>query len=106
MVTSPTRENNILDLVFTNVPFLVQNASFLPGQSDHDMVSEEILISHVRMKPKNINLKIFFYKKLKFDSINEDLAEYYASISKPDVNHGLFVFLFFERIFCIGQFSL
>ena len=39
VVTSPTMESNILDLVFTNVPFLVQNASILPGLSDHDMVS-------------------------------------------------------------------
>ena len=33
VVTSPIRENNILNLVFTNVPFLVQNASILPGLS-------------------------------------------------------------------------
>ena len=39
VVTSPTRENNILDLVLTNVPFLVQNASILPSLSDHYMVS-------------------------------------------------------------------
>ena len=50
VVTSPTRENYILDLVFTNVPFLVQNASILPGLSDHDMVSVEILISPVKLK--------------------------------------------------------
>ena len=79
MVTSPTRENNILDLVFINVPFLVQNASILPGLSDHDMVSVEILISPDRIKqPRR---KIFFYKKGKFDLINEDLTEYYTSIS-------------------------
>ena len=79
MVTSPTRENNILYLVFTNVPFLVQNASILPGLSDHDMVSVEILISPVRIKPPG--RKIFLCKKGKFDLINEDLAEYYTSIS-------------------------
>ena len=61
VVTSPTRENNFLDLVFTNVPFLVQNASILPGLSDHDMVSVEILISPVRIKqPRR---KIFCIKK-------------------------------------------
>ena len=59
VVTSPTRENNILDLVFTNVPFLVQNASILPGLSDHDMVSVKILISPVRIKQprKKISFK-------------------------------------------------
>ena len=60
VVTSPTRENNILDFVFINVPFLVQNASILPGLSDHDMVSVEILISPVRMKQPC--RKIFLYK--------------------------------------------
>ena len=43
VVTSPTRENNILDLKFTNVPLLVQNVSILPGLADHDIVSEKSL---------------------------------------------------------------
>ena len=65
--------------VFTYVPFLVQNASILPGLSNHDIVSVEILISPVRMKQPRI--KIFFENKWKFDLINKDLAEYYTSIS-------------------------
>ena len=65
--------------VFTYVPFLVQNASILPGLSNHDIVSVEILISPVRMKQPRI--KIFFLNKWKFDLINKDLAEYYTSIS-------------------------
>ena len=61
VAANPTMENNILDLVFTNVPFLVQNARILPGLSDHDMISVEILISPVRIKePRR---KIFLYKK-------------------------------------------
>ena len=79
VVTSPTRQNNILDLVLINVSFLIQNASILPGLSDHGMVSVEILISPVRIKQPG--RKIFFYKKGKFDLINEDLAEYNTSIS-------------------------
>ena len=78
MLNDTTSESNILDLVFTNVPFLVQNASILPGQSDHDIVSVEILISPVIIKQPH--RKIFFYKKWKFDLINEDLAEYYTYI--------------------------
>ena len=79
VVTSPTRENNILDLVFINFPFLVLNVSILPGLSDHDMVSVEILISPVRIKQPS--RKIFLCKKWKFDLINEDLAEYNTSTS-------------------------
>ena len=65
--------------VFTYVPFLVQNANILPGLSNHDIVSVEILISPVRMKQPRI--KIFFNKKWTFDLINKGLAEYYTSIS-------------------------
>ena len=75
VVTSPTKENNILD----SVPFLVQNASIIPGLSDHDIVSVEILISHVRITQPRI--KIFLHKKGKVDLINEDLVKYYTSIS-------------------------
>ena len=79
VVTSPSRENNFLDLVFTNVPFLVQNASILPGQTYNDMVSVEILISPIRTK--QTRRKIFFNTKWTFDLINEDLEQYYTSIS-------------------------
>ena len=79
VVASPTMENNILDLVLTNVLFLVKNASILQGLSDHDIVSVEILISLVRIKqPRR---KTFLYEKWKFELINEGLVEYYTSIS-------------------------
>ena len=40
MVTTPTRQENILDLFLTNTPSLVQNTETLPslGTSDHDIV--------------------------------------------------------------------
>ena len=37
-VNFPTRERNILDLVFTNRPLLVDQCCGAPGLSDHDMV--------------------------------------------------------------------
>ena len=39
VVTTPTRENNILDLVFTNVPFLVLNDSIFSGLANHYIAS-------------------------------------------------------------------
>jgi endonuclease/exonuclease/phosphatase family metal-dependent hydrolase len=39
IVTEPTRENNTLDLCFTNNPGLVQNLEVEPGISDHNMVT-------------------------------------------------------------------
>ena len=78
LLNEMTSESNILDLVFTNAQFLVQNASILPGLSDHDIVSVEILISPVIIKqPRR---KISLHKKWKFDLINGDLAEYNTSI--------------------------
>ncbi|XP_038074867.1 uncharacterized protein LOC119742770 [Patiria miniata] len=80
VVTSPTREDNILDLVFTNIPSLVQNVNILPGISDHDIVSVEILTSSKRIRqPRR---KIFLFKKGNFDKIKEDINEYADSISK------------------------
>ena len=34
----PTRENNLLDLFFTNKPTLVKSVSAVPGISDHEIV--------------------------------------------------------------------
>ena len=34
----PTRENNLLDLVFTTNPTLVKTSENVPGISDHEMV--------------------------------------------------------------------
>ena len=79
IVTSPTREDNILDLVFTNVPLLIQNVSIIPGLADHDIVSVEILTSPSRIRqPRR---KVFLYKKGKFDLIGEELIQYYSSIT-------------------------
>ena len=47
MATCPIRENNILDLGFTNVSFHVRNVSILPGLAYHDIAS---VVSPVRIK--------------------------------------------------------
>ena len=42
MVTLPTRGHNILDLIFTSNPTLMDKISISPGLSDHDIVMAEI----------------------------------------------------------------
>ena len=37
----PNRENNLLDIVFTNNPSLIKSTSNAPGVSDRDMVMED-----------------------------------------------------------------
>ena len=46
MVTTPTRQENILDIFLTNTSSLVQNTETLPslGTSDHDIVFHELHI--------------------------------------------------------------
>ena len=79
VVCSPTRGDNILDLLFTNIPTLVQSVNILPGLADHDIVSTEILTSPQRVKlPRR---RVFLYKKGNFDLINDDLKLYMNSIS-------------------------
>ena len=38
MQTKPTRDENNLDLFFTNYPSLIKSCNVIPGISDHDMV--------------------------------------------------------------------
>ena len=83
MVTEPTRDGNILDLIFTNMPSLVQSVSILPGLSDHNVVSVEMLTSIQRLKsPRR---KLFLYNKGNFEKINEDLDKYANSISETNL---------------------
>ena len=36
----PTREGNLLDLVFVSNPSLVKSSTNVPGISDHDMITD------------------------------------------------------------------
>lgn len=63
MVNEPTRNGNILDLVFTNTPTFVQNIDILPGLGDHDIVLIDALLTPQRVKaPRR---KVYLYKKEK-----------------------------------------
>ena len=77
IVNVPTRDNNILDLIFTNVPDKVNRLVTLPplGTSDHDIVFAEFDISLDcnRKAPRKTfkfhkanweEIKIFVYDKL------------------------------------------
>ena len=83
IVTSPTRDANILDLVFTNTPSFVQNIAILPGLGDHDIVSVDVLLSPQKIKiPRR---KIYLYKKGKFDLISKDMVEFATSVTDEKV---------------------
>ena len=52
MQTKPTREENNLDLFFTNYPSLVNSCNVIPGISDHDVVVTDMELKPQYDKPK------------------------------------------------------
>ncbi|XP_053403025.1 uncharacterized protein LOC128558204 [Mercenaria mercenaria] len=66
-----TRDNNMLDLVFTNNPTTVKTSTSVPGISDHAMVVTDITIipQVIKQKPR----KIYIYSKANWDNIKQDL---------------------------------
>ena len=74
----PTRENNMLDLVFTNNPSLVKTSISVPGISDHAMVVTDIdiLLLYIKQKQR----KYFIFSKEKWDDIFEDMNRLFEII--------------------------
>ena len=67
-----TRENNNLDLFFTNHPSLVKLCNTIPGISDHDMV-----VVDIELKPHYNRLKrreTFTYKKANWEEIRSAIS--------------------------------
>ena len=75
MVTSPTRENNILDLVLVNDPSQITDLQVLEhfGHSDHNIISFSIQcpIPRVSRAPR----KIFLYSQGDYECINSELED-------------------------------
>ena len=69
----PTRDNNLLKLVFTNNPSIVKTSSSVPGISDHAMVvmNIDIIPQHVKQKPR----KLFIFSKANWDNIFVDMDQ-------------------------------
>jgi len=78
MVKIPTRNNNILDLLLTNVPSLVHNVKSLPslGNSDHDIIFHEFNIN--RGRPVQPQRKIPCYKKANWSKIKSELNDFHS----------------------------
>ena len=60
MQTNPTRQDNVLDLYFTNIPSLVKSCETIPGISDHDMLVIDSDLKPTYNKPKR--RKVYIYK--------------------------------------------
>ncbi|CAG2251960.1 unnamed protein product [Mytilus edulis] len=77
----PTREGNLLDLVFTNNPSLIKSTGNAPGISDHDIVVTDSLIKpyYCKQRPQ----KRYMFGKANWDQIKTDIN----MITKDIYNH-------------------
>jgi hypothetical protein len=96
----PTREGNMLDLVFTNNPSLIKTTGNAPGISDHD-----IIITDSMIKPhycKQLPQKRYIFSKANWEKIKTDFTEIAKdinnNINSKDINycwnqvkHGIFI---------------
>ena len=57
-ITSTTRQENVLDLVFTDNPSLIKNSQSIPGISDHAMVVTDSDVKPIynKQKPRKVYL--------------------------------------------------
>ena len=91
-VTQPTRKQgaseNILDLVFTNNPDIVEKVTVVDGIADHSSVIVDLKIAPFRKRP--VKRKIFLYNKADTDGITqalEDFSNEYFKINKGMTVH-------------------
>ncbi len=80
LITKPTRGDNILDLVLTNNPSIVNKTEVLPGISDHDCCFAEFDINPKtnKQKPRHIPL----YNKADWDSFKKHINQTYELLKK------------------------
>lgn len=85
----PTREKNILDLIFTTNPSLVKSSTSVPGISDHHVVVADFDThpQRVRERPR----RHYIYSKAKWEDLKSDIQEIEERINtlkdnKADVN--------------------
>jgi endonuclease/exonuclease/phosphatase (EEP) superfamily protein YafD len=69
----PTREENLLDIVFATNPILVKTSTNVPGISDHEIVITDFEAKvHHRKTPRR---QCYAYKKVKWEEITKDLKK-------------------------------
>ena len=100
VVKHPTREDNTLDSVITNMPQLIPRVEMLPGLGDHDVVYFEFKtkLSHNIRKPRSVPI----YKNANWDNIKEDMSKAEVEIRKmaedPKTTTGMLYTAFEEQL--------
>ena len=67
--SQPTRQENVLDLVFTDNPSLIKNSQSIPGISDHAMVVTDSDVKPIynKQKPR----KVYLFSKANWEEIKK-----------------------------------
>ena len=71
LIKTPTRNDNILDLMITNFHNQVPRTEILPDISDHDIVFLEFIIAPKKLKQKHRQVPI--YKNANWDTIKSEI---------------------------------
>ena len=70
----PTRLNNVLDLLFTTYPDLVENVQVSSGMSDHCVVTAEVNVNpRAYKKPPR---KVYMFKKMNVTQMKQDALDF------------------------------
>ena len=84
IVDKPTRDNNILDLCFTNCPSFVNEITVQAGISDHDVV---IVNASIKAKfVKRPRRKIFLFNKGDYESIASEMRSFNDQLTSKRVS--------------------
>ena len=75
-----TREDNILDLVFTSNPSLVKNSASTPGISDHCILATDVEIEPQRVKEKP--RRVFQWNKAMWTKIETEMEKTLETVTR------------------------
>lgn len=87
VITCKTRGDNILDLLFTSHPTLIEKIRSLPpiGKADHDVILCDAAVEPVRSKHQR--REIFLWKRANMDAIREEIKNNYKECDNiRDIN--------------------
>ena len=84
MQTNPTRQDNVLDLYFKNIPSLVKSCETIPGISNHDMLVINSDLKPTYNKPKR--RKVYIYKRADMNTIKQNMTELSENIINTDAD--------------------
>ena len=77
-VTQPTREDHILDLFLSTHPDIIENVQVVPGISDHEAVTCQLVLPSDKQISNNLR-KVYQYHRADVRGINEELNNFTTS---------------------------